>query len=305
MIDKFQKLFGPNPPRGSEAEPQSAGVEPLQFADALGDEAQKKRMQRIRNKRRILGFAAFVLAFLIAAPTFFEPDNTYADRTAKTLIPPLEDVKPAAVVKISQTEEAAKNLREPPASQSAVDSAAKSLSRANPVTASASLAAGSETPASAAKNDEKPVRKAGVVSEEKPREAAAKKTEPVKTAKAADAKPAQSAKAAKPAQSAKAAKPAAGKKTDAGPYGITASETGRYYIQIIATANQKSALEKVKYLKRLGLPAYAETVKRRNSDLWRVRVGRFETLDDAKAARDLLALNSESHGGISQLPAKK
>lgn len=287
MIDKFQKLFGPNPPRGSEAEPQSAGVEPLQFADALGDEAQKKRMQRIRNKRRILGFAAFVLAFLIAAPTFFEPDNTYADRTAKTLIPPLEDVKPAAVVKISQTEEAAKNLREPPASQSAVDSAAKSLSRANPVTASASLAAGSETPASAAKNDEKPVRKAGVVSEEKPREAAAKKTEPVKTAKAADAKP------------------AAGKKTVAGPYGITASETGRYYIQIIATANQKSALEKVKYLKRLGLPAYAETVKRRNSDLWRVRVGRFATLDDAKAARDLLALNSESHGGISQLPVKK
>lgn len=287
MIDKFQKLFGPNPPRGSEAEPQSAGVEPLQFADALGDEAQKKRMQRIRNKRRILGFAAFVLAFLIAAPTFFEPDNTYADRTAKTLIPPLEDVKPAAVVKISQTEEAAKNLREPPASQSAVDSAAKSLSRANPVTASASLAAGSETPASAAKNDEKPVRKAGVVSEEKPREAAAKKTEPVKTAKAADAKP------------------AAGKKTVAGPYGITASETGRYYIQIIATADQKSALEKVKYLKRLGLPAYAETVKRRNSDLWRVRVGRFATLDDAKAARDLLALNSESHGGISQLPAKK
>lgn len=287
MIDKFQKLFGPNPPRGSEAEPQSAGVEPLQFADALGDEAQKKRMQRIRNKRRILGFAAFVLAFLIAAPTFFEPDNTYADRTAKTLIPPLEDVKPAAVVKISQTEEAAKNLREPPASQSSVDSAAKSLSRANPVTASASLAAGSETPASAAKNDEKPVRKAGVVSEEKPREAAAKKTEPVKTAKAADAKP------------------AAGKKTVAGPYGITASETGRYYIQIIATANQKSALEKVKYLKRLGLPAYAETVKRRNSDLWRVRVGRFATLDDAKAARDLLALNSESHGGISQLPAKK
>ncbi len=284
MIDKFQKLFGPNPPRGSEAEPQSAGVEPLQFADALGDEAQKKRMQRIRNKRRI---------FLLAAPTFFEPDNTYADRTAKTLIPPLEDVKPAAVVKISQTEEAAKNLREPPASQSAVDSAAKSLSRANPVTASASLAAGSETPASSAKNDEKPVRKAGVVSEEKPREAAAKKTEPVKTAKAADTKPAQSAKAA------------AGKKTVAGPYGITASETGRYYIQIIATANQKSALEKVKYLKRLGLPAYAETVKRRNSDLWRVRVGRFETLDDAKAARDLLALNSESHGGISQLPAKK
>lgn len=270
MIDKFQKLFGPNPPRGSEAEPQSAGVEPLQFADALGDEAQKKRMQRIRNKRRILGFAAFVLAFLIAAPTFFEPDNTYADRTAKTLIPPLEDVKPAAVVKISQTEEAAKNLREPPASQSAVDSAAK--------------------------NDEKPVRKAGVVNEEKPREAAAKKTEPVKTAKAADAKPAQSAKAAKPA---------VGKKTVAGPYGITASETGRYYIQIIATANQKSALEKVNYLKRLGLPAYAETVKRRNSDLWRVRVGRFETLDDAKAARDLLALNSESHGGISQLPAKK
>ena len=296
MIDKFQKLFGPNPPRGSDAEPHSAGVEPLQFADALGEEAQKKRMQRIRNKRRILGFAAFVLAFLIAAPTFFEPDNTYADRTAKTLIPPLEDVKPAAVVKISQTEEAAKNLPEPPASQSAVDSAAKSLSRANPVTATASPAAGTATPAPAVKKDEKPVRQAAVVRDDKPRETAAKKAEPVKTAKVPETKPAQSAKTSKPV---------AGKKTVASPYGIPASETGRYYIQIIATANQKSALEKVKYLKRLGLPAYTETVKRRNSDLWRVRVGRFATLDDAKAARDLLALNSESHGGISQLPAKK
>lgn len=145
------------------------------------------------------GVCRFCACFSDCRAHVFEPDNTYADRTAKTLIPPLEDVKPAAVVIISQTEEAAKNLREPPASQSAVDSAAKSLSRANPVTASASLAAGSETPASAAKNDEKPVRKAGVVSEEKPREAAAKKTEPVKTAKAADAKPAQSAKVAKPA----------------------------------------------------------------------------------------------------------
>ena len=51
-------------------------------------------------------------------------------------------------------------------------------------------------------------------------------------------------------------------------------------------------------LRKLGLPSYTEIVRRRGSDLWRVRVGRFASQDDAKRALDILALNAISNGGI-------
>ena len=46
-------------------------------------------------------------------------------------------------------------------------------------------------------------------------------------------------------------------------------------------------------------------MKRRGTDLWRVRVGRFATMNEAKAARDILANLNESNGGISQLAPEK
>ncbi|MDO4937795.1 MAG: SPOR domain-containing protein [Sutterellaceae bacterium] len=50
----------------------------------------------------------------------------------------------------------------------------------------------------------------------------------------------------------------------------------------------------------MGVPAYTQIVHRRGSDLWRVRVGRFMTMDEARRALDILALNSIENGGISQ-----
>ena len=115
---------------------------------------------------------------------------------------------------------------------------------------------------------------------------------PVKTAEKAIEKPA--AEAVK-----SVAKPAPAKTT------VASDPAGRWYIQLFATANKTAAETKAKALERLGLPSYIEPVKRRGTDLWRVRVGRFATMADAKKARDILTLNNESHGGISQLPAEK
>ena len=65
-------------------------------------------------------------------------------------------------------------------------------------------------------------------------------------------------------------------------------------IQDLTRAAEKVAGD----LRRLGLPCYTEIVRRRGSDLWRVRVGRFATEDDARRALDILALNAVNNGGI-------
>ena len=73
---------------------------------------------------------------------------------------------------------------------------------------------------------------------------------------------------------------------------------GRYFIQVVATSKKESAEKVAADLRKLGLPTYTEIVRRRGSDLWRVRVGRFATEDDAKRALDILALNAISNGGV-------
>ncbi len=78
---------------------------------------------------------------------------------------------------------------------------------------------------------------------------------------------------------------------------------GRYFIQVVATSNRAAAEKLAGELRDLGLPCYTEIVRRRGSDLWRVRVGRFAALDDAKVALDILAHNSIVNGGINQQAA--
>ena len=80
----------------------------------------------------------------------------------------------------------------------------------------------------------------------------------------------------------------------------------RYFIQIVATSNKVSAVERAARIRKLGLPVYIEKTQRHKSDLWRVRVGRFDSIDKARAALDKLALNSVTNGGVmTEKPAKK
>lgn len=85
-------------------------------------------------------------------------------------------------------------------------------------------------------------------------------------------------------------------KSASGP--LRAVTNGRYFIQVVATSKKESAEKVAADLRKLGLPTYTEIVRRRGSDLWRVRVGRFATEDDAKRALDILALNAISNGGV-------
>lgn len=94
----------------------------------------------------------------------------------------------------------------------------------------------------------------------------------------------------------KSAEAADAAKSASGP--LRAVTNGRYFIQVVATSKKESAEKVAADLRKLGLPTYTEIVRRRGSDLWRVRVGRFATEDDAKRALDILALNAISNGGV-------
>lgn len=65
MIDKFQKLFGPNPPRKGAVHTSS----PMEDMD-LGaeDEEHRKQIARLKNKRRLIGLLAIVAAVAVVAP---------------------------------------------------------------------------------------------------------------------------------------------------------------------------------------------------------------------------------------------
>ena len=76
---------------------------------------------------------------------------------------------------------------------------------------------------------------------------------------------------------------------------VRATETLQTYFLLCLTTLD---LQITIWMRKLGLPTYTEIVRRRGSDLWRVRVGRFATEDDAKRALDILALNAISNGGV-------
>lgn len=241
---------------------------PLEDLD-LGaeDEKHRKQIARVKNKRRLIGLLAIVAAVAVVAPALFEPNEMYSQRGAKLEIPSLQDNTAAKVVPLNRKEKPAQSLS--PDVTTTEPSAARSLKSDNPV-------------------------KAGAKSITTPEQ---------KSAEAADA--AKSAE--KPAEPPKVAtKPEKGKgqvtkaeqapKSASGP--LRAVTNGRYFIQVVATSKKESAEKVAADLRKLGLPTYTEIVRRRGSDLWRVRVGRFATEDDAKRALDILALNAISNGGV-------
>lgn len=288
MIDKFQKLFGPNPPRKATEAP-----EVLSFANDPEYEEHRKALARIRTKRRLLGLMAMLMAVAIAAPTIFEPNDYYADRGAKIEIPALADGRPAKVVSLIDTDNKAAAERPVPGVVPDKPSAAESLSQTNKVSAGAKPAIGTvevvDKAAKASASEDgvsKTVNlpsKSTVAGRDKKEEA--KKKEPPKATVASGAQAVE--------------QPLAG----IGP--LRASANGRYFIQVIATSNKAAAQKRATALRELGLPAYTEIVHRRGSDLWRVRVGRFMTQDEARRALDILALNSIENGGINQEPKKQ
>lgn len=280
-MDKFHERMGPNSPRITE-EPVSS----TDYVESMeGDEAAK-RMARLRNKRRALGLAALVLGAAVVVPAVFEPNDNYADLGAKLEIPALVGETPGRVVNLDEVD---KSVREVPSVAPASPAASESLAKGNLVSSGA-----------------QPVPTVGVVSQKAPQTPTVTDT-PAKTAPASKPTPVAAKLVASAAatadnksdgRSAGAEKPAVAEKTPA--RALRAYAHGRFFIQVVATRNKEAATKKAQSLRTLGLPAYTEIVHRRGSDLWRVRVGKFLTQDDARRALDILALNSIENGGINQ-----
>ena len=260
MLDKFQKLFGPN------SEQRSSGNLGADYTGTSLDGTSKK-LSPGAFRRRFFGFIAFVLFLCAVLPWVFEPAEEYASRGAQTQIGSLSKVPYAQ--RMSVVPEAKKKQESP----KKAEEVARNLSQAN----LPAVAAGK--PSVRASEKSSSVKTALV------------KSEPVKAAPVSTSKAAQKTPAVRQGTSAKEKVVPAKEKG--------AESTGkRYYIQIVATSNKASAVERASRIRKLGLPVYIEKTQRHKSDLWRVRVGRFDSMTKARAALDKLALNSVTNGGV-------
>ncbi len=268
MLDKFQKFFGPNATSGN-----SNGLNGACTGSPFEEAPKVSRSVSLR--RRFCGFAAFILLLCAVLPWVFEPEEEYVSRGAKTEIanPSKQpysqrvSVLPKKVIK----REGAKKAEE----------VARNLSQANPP-----IAAVKE------KTSPSPTVKAPV----QQTQTVKKPTESPKATRATAPQTRAEPKVSKPA-----ATGASSEKNAAVKAGAT-----QYYIQVIATSNRVSAVERAARIRKLGLPVYIEKAQRHKSDIWRVRVGRFDSVAKARAALDKLALNSISNGGVMpEKPSKK
>ena len=258
MLEKFQKLFGPNPPRTGSMRTGTA-LDDMDLGSE--DEEHRRQIARLKNKRRLIGLLAIVAAVAVVAPAVFEPNDMYAQRGAKLEIPSLQDDTAAKVVPLNRQVKQPKAL--PTDIATAELPAAQSLKSANPVAAEAKPITTPEQEPAAMKNAGKATVAGGKPAAQTPKQ---------------EDQPKESSVKSEP------------------PRAVT---HGRYFIQVVATSKRESAEKVAADLRKLGLPSYTEIVRRRGSDLWRVRVGRFATEEDARHALDILALNAISNGGIN------
>ncbi|MDO4937794.1 MAG: hypothetical protein Q4E62_07750 [Sutterellaceae bacterium] len=256
MIDKFNKLFGPNPPRATSMH-QAA----LPFEDSVEDIEHRKNIARIKNKRRLLGLLAIGMLFAVIAPSILSPNEYYAVRGAKLEIPTLEGQPPAKVVPVIKPEPVKPRIipsvpveTKPPASLTKANRVEEGAKLAHPTVDEGTLEvvedkkfqvdpdktlAGIVTKTTNLGNDTKPATKPAVKSD--------KDAKPVAKAETKTQKP-----AAKPADKKSEAKDAAKTETKAsakpevkaepkvnGP--LRASANGRFFIQVIATSNKDAA----------------------------------------------------------------
>lgn len=285
MNEKFARLFGANEPVGEVAAARSTSLgDPI--ADSAEEQKERRQLARIRLKRRLLGLAALVLALLLVIPALFEPSQEFVHPSAKLGVPSEQEGSLAATVELN-----AKKAGQGWSGTAAVDpkKAQRALSRANRVSeGSAELIPDPEN---------KPVDSQVAQAPQPARDVV--KTVPLNVRK--DKKPEEKTASASAKTPAAAVVPPVRKS----PAPIAAARNGRYFIQVLATSNKAGAETVKAQLSKIGLPVYLEQIKRRNSALWRVRVGRFATQNDARAALDLLALNGIANGGVNVEAAPK
>ena len=258
MLDKFKKLFGPNKTS------TDVGDIGLTYArESIVSKDKTSRMACLR--RRVFGSIAFVLILCAVLPWVFEPTEDFSQGGAQSEIPqakkaPYSQRMPVVVKKASKAETSVR-----------AEEVARNLSQTNPVPVAQKKETKIEEKRPSPRVDSKKIGLTNKTNATSQRGVEKTKNDVKKTQIAT-----------------KATKASSGPKASG----------AFYYIQVVATSNRVSATEKAARIRKLGLPVYIEKTQRHQADIWRVRVGRFDTLKKANVALDKLALNSVTNGGI-------
>lgn len=73
------------------------------------------------------------------------------------------------------------------------------------------------------------------------------------------------------------------------------STEGSLYIQVLATSSEAGAMREMARYQAMGLPVYSVKVQKKSATLWRVRLGLFETKEEAERVAKVLDSRKISH----------
>jgi len=265
MSDKIEQIF-------SEQNQQ------FPYGDEVDDKERAKKGNMVRNRRRLIGLAAVVLLAVAVAPAVFRPSYKDNAPKAKTDMPAATDQKLVTQVELN-AKRAKKESEAQALAQMSGEKVAKSLSSSN------NMVRPNTRPSDAKKAQSKSAQ-----AKTKAKDAAKSAQQSGK--QVADAVDDPMGKTIDRLQTAKG---------DLKP--IKAVANGKYYIQVVATSNKAAAAVKKTQLSKLGLPAYTQVVKNKNTDLWSVRVGRFAT--QAQASQALQRMKDNGIKGVITQPTQQ
>ena len=82
------------------------------------------------------------------------------------------------------------------------------------------------------------------------------------------------------------------KKTETAKPAPAAAPKGKgFYVQVMATSSERNADKLVRELTQKGLPAYKMPLEQKAGTIWRVRVGLYKTIDEARSVQGNLVLS--------------
>ena len=226
---------------------------------------------RRKARRRLVGAVVLALAAAVLLPLLLENEPKPLGDDVSIQIPPVDSGK--FVNPLSPAQQGAKGAPAGADEAAPVPRAPGDAAKTGGPAAATESAAGISPPP-AEKVPAPPGEKAPAQSA--PASEAPKPTTETKPASAPEAKPASVAPEAKPQP-----RPAAGAESGAD----SAKASGAFVVQIAAFSDRYGARSLVAKLKKVGFPAFTETVTTDKGTLHRVRVGPYASREVADAAR--------------------
>ncbi len=236
--------------------------------DSDPGQADPARVLRVRARRRLIGAAALLLAAVIVLPMVLDPaprpvpEHVAIDLPAEKT--PFNPRLPLAAPDPVPEAGAGEGKARPGPDQAGAD--APAADGRDPVGPQAATATKGERAPQAAAKDERVGGAGATAAKADGRDAAPAADRGREEAQAADAQRARELLAGKSATEQRAA-------------------AGRFFVQAAALRNEQAARELAARLKKAGLPSFTERVQASDGARWRVRVGPYDSRQEAESAR--------------------